>query len=659
MKTESVKLRVGRYLVPVTLFYRNKRIFIQSPYNKGLIEEVKSMAGAKWHGGEDPPIKQWSVSDCLRNEFQLKFLMGENVYANYDKPLIDVKYSLRNLYAHQKLMRAFGITRRYCIIAGEMGTGKSLAMIEIMEYLDHVDEDDYWYVGPVAGVRAVNLELDKWKSRVRPRMFTYNALVGIMQNWTEGKPAPKCVFFDESSKIKTPSSQRSQAALHLAGAVRSEWGGDGCVILMSGTPAPKNPCDWWHQAEVCCPGFLRECDINKFKKRMCLVEERESIAGGVYPHLITWLDDEKKCAICGQYQEHANHVDSIIKPVITNAFSHASSQTVKSDAKPTTDYHNFKPSKNEVAYLHERLSGLVLRVAKKDCLDLPEKIYKTITVQPPPDFLRAAKQIEKSAKRTITALTLLREISDGFQYAFEDGDKIDCPLCSGAGVYNAPIAQDPMAPNADMPIAGMEQEPTICEKCGGNGFIFKQNRVTNHVGSPKDQIIKDMLDELDDVGRFLVWGAFAGTVDKLTQLCTSEGWLVLQIDGRGYNVFMPPGMAGPTPKADDLLKAMDRGHPLYEEYKTRYPRVAVVGNPEAGGMALTLTASPVNVFYSNPFNGEARMQAEDRNHRPGMDANKGCTIVDIICLKSDQHVLDNLRKKKKLQSLTLGEIFES
>ena len=73
-------------------------------------------------------------------------------------------------------------------------------------------------------------------------------------------------------------------------------------------------------------------------------------------------------------------------------------------------------------------------------------------------------------------------------------------------------------------------------------------------------------------------------------------------------------------------------------------------------MGLTLTASPTIVYYSNDFNAESRIQSEDRIHRMGMDVNRGATIIDIVHLSSDELVLNNLRNKRKLQSLTLGEM---
>ena len=87
-----------------------------------------------------------------------------------------------------------------------------------------------------------------------------------------------------------------------------------------------------------------------------------------------------------------------------------------------------------------------------------------------------------------------------------------------------------------------------------------------------------------------------------------------------------------------------------------YPRLAFIGHPGSAGMGLTLTASPAILYYSNDFNAESRIQSEDRIHRLGMDTNKGATIIDIFNLPTDEYVLDNLNKKRDLQSMTMGEL---
>ena len=95
---------------------------------------------------------------------------------------------------------------------------------------------------------------------------------------------------------------------------------------------------------------------------------------------------------------------------------------------------------------------------------------------------------------------------------------------------------------------------------------------------------------------------------------------------------------------------MDNSHPRQSELLEKHKRLCFVGHPKAGGMALTLTASPTEIFYSNDFAGEARMQAEDRFHRGGMDTNRGATIIDYFHLPTDKYVHTNLMIKKNLQN---------
>lgn len=965
--TKKIKWRAGKYLIPVDFHFDGKLFYAKFKYNKILLGHVKSMEGAKWLGMEGGP-KVWSFKASQRNKFQLEYLSGGNPHANYDLALIDFT-SKRPLYDHQIEMVKHALTRGYSIFACEMGTGKTLAAIEVMEYLEYSNEE-VWYVGPKSGVRAVNLELTKWDSKIHPRMFTYEGLTKEVKYWDESKPAPKMVIFDESSKIKTPTAQRSQAARHLADAVREEWADEGFIILMSGTPAPKTPIDWWHQCltknalistdiglqpienlieksfnasfngftehcergffktgvkkiikittkegyslkctlnhkircstddleywkeandlkngdkiclnnychsdgfskseedgyllgliygdgtipnhedkyygvvsvykndasvkkwleknvkatfaniqndsdrqdwhskrlhnivrshhctsskkinnfilgennhflrgfvagfidtdghieknrlrvsigqtdknrieklqqilqhlgiksqiyekltipgnikgrtihslnahtlcistksarrlaqlvwlrcdykrealkmvidtieirnqkytatvlnvkdagtedvydcivpnhhrfaangiivhncEVACPGFLKEGQLAKFKLRLCVIEERESAIGGVYPHIVTWLDDEKKCAQCGRYEDDE------------------SQHGVMGD-------HRFKKSKNEIELLYRRMQGLVLVKFKKDCLDLPEKQYREIIIRPTRDLLRAAKVIRAKAARTIGALILLRELSDGFQYIQVKTGEDTCPLCHGEGEIDRPIplsdANDTEGPQI-VEESGFEMRRIPCTKCGGSKKVPKYSRETHYVGSPKDEAYINLLDEHEDIGRFIAWGGFTGTIDRLVEIAHKYGWATLRVDGRGY---IGETAMGESLDDNELLIAMDGSHPRFKELLETYPKLCFIGHPEAGGMALTLTASPTELFYSNSFKGEARMQSEDRFHRPGMDLNRGATIIDLINLPSDKLVLDNLKQKKKLQNLSMGQL---
>jgi hypothetical protein len=310
-KIETHKLLAGKYLKPVQFCYKGNRIYLKFGFNKALLEEVRNMKGRKWHGFDDEkPMKLWSIPICSRNDFVLQYLMNKNPYARYDASLVDYE-TQRPLREYQLEMVRSVITRRMSILACEMGTGKSLVAIEAAEWAMKtwpMRNDQIWYVGPKAGVRAVERELVKWEAKINPNMYTYNKLVSILKSWKDSIAAPRVFIIDESSKVKTPTSQRSQACFHVAESMRKEYGDDCLIIEMSGTPAPRSPDDWWNQAEIARPGFLAEGNINILKKRLSLIEERENpITGGVYPHLVTWLDDESKCAVCGRYRDDPCH----------------------------------------------------------------------------------------------------------------------------------------------------------------------------------------------------------------------------------------------------------------------------------------------------------------------------------------------------------------
>lgn len=590
---EKVKLIAGKYYVPAFIDKTDEEYRIKFKFNRTLISEIKSMDGARWN----PDFKIWSFKNNQRNRVALDFLMGEEPFERYDKDLISFE-TVRPLYKHQKEMVSHCLTRHYCIIACEMGTGKTLAAIEAME---KSKVESVWWIGPKSALKAVELEFEKWGTSIYPELMTYAGLKSRIEDWDGGK-APQMVVFDESSRIKNPTAQRSQAAMQLADGVRDDWGDKGYVILMSGSPAPREPVDWWHQVEVAFPGFLKEGNIYKLKNRLAILDQRESIIGGTYPHLVSWRDDSSKCNKCGEPRDSKNH----------DLFG---------------GDHTFEPSINEVSYLYERMKGLVLVKFKKDCLDLPEKRYEIIKIQPSLDTLKLAGLIVSKSTRAIQALTLLRELSDGFQYKKVEDGKKKCELCSGTGI---------------IPDYANPGEHATCTNCKGQKTVPNYSRVVSQVPCKKDEVLENLLDQHDEIGRCVIYAGFAGSVDRVTEICLKNQWEVIQVDGRGWRWF---GENEP----ENVLKAFQ------EDFQNHY-RVAFVAQPGAGGMGLTLTASPSIIYFSNDFNGENRIQSEDRIHRPGMDINKGATIYDLIHLKSDEYVLDNLKKKKDLQKLSMGAL---
>jgi len=577
------------------------RLWLSFGFNKPLLEEVKAMDGARWHGFDEPPIKKWSIKDNARNRFQLSFLAGHNPYSPYEQPLIDYK-STRTPYKHQHMGTRFMLTRHYCIYAAEMGTGKSLAAIEAIENAGLVG--DVWWIAPKSALASTYLELDKWKAKVRPELLTYDSLKKVLENWQEGQPPPQMVIFDECSRVKNPTAQRSQAARHLADSIRDHWGEKGYVILMSGSPAPKSPGDWWHLCEIACPGFIREGTHQKFIHRLAITQKNEGAAGGFYTNVLAWKDSDKRCLECGQLQDHTDHnlLDMAINPHV----------------------HAFVPCKNEVAFLYERMQGLVEVTFKKDCLDLPDKQYRLIKLKPSISTVNAAKMLAVQYPGAAEKLVRLRELSDGFQYNEEKTGTEGCGACKEKGTID------------DVP----------CVSCGGKGKLDTFTRTWTQLPTPKEEALIDLLDEHEEVGRLVVYAAFTASIDRVVDICKKYQWDVIRVDGRGWH------WTGMEPKTDlEMLK-------IFQKQVDYANRVVFVGHPGSAGMGLTLTASPSIVYWSNDFNAESRIQSEDRIHRAGMDTARGATIIDLIHLPTDKLVLENLKKKRELQSITLGELQE-
>jgi len=391
------------------------------------------------------------------------------------------------------------------------------------------------------------------------------------------------------------------------------------------------------------PGFLKEGDASKFKRRLGLIVQKESITGAVYPHIVTWRDDEKKCNICGELKDSVNHMMG------------TPADNEKKEINPD-EAHMFVASVDEVSLLYKRMKGLVYVIMKKDCLDLPDKIYRTIICKPKPSTLRVADTIAQTATSTIKALIRLRELSDGFQYEEKVVGTEICELCHGEKLIKGFKKDDEVIfdyEKSDNLDATWSRVQIPCPNCNATGEQNKKERITIQVPCPKDDAIIDLLDEHDEIGRIVIYAGFTGSIDRLVTMVKKQGWAFIRVDGRGWIGELPDAT---TLDTDEALKAMDASHPNRLNYMNIIPRLAFIANPGSGGMGLTLTASPSIIYYSNDFNAESRIQSEDRIHRAGMDENRHPNIIDLFHLPSDEYVLRNLQAKRRLEKMTLGDL---
>lgn len=372
----EVKVKKGKYAYThkIELEITEKRIiFTKSPF--ALKDEIKAMRGCRWHGfDKEDPRKVWSVENHPRNVFQLRALMGEDVYAHFDQPLIKAVPDFRLvdvLQPQQTDMLRHALTYHFQILAAEQGLGKSLVGISLAEIIG----GRWWYIGPNPALESFLLELEKWGCRdgLFEELLTYQ---GMEKKVRYGNfDAPTGLIFDECTAIKNASTNRAKAAQALADYVRKESENGGYVVLLSGTPTAKYTSDIWSQAEVAWPGFLREGSEHAFNQRYAILEEGVNMDGVKFTKRVGW--DEK-----------------------------------------------------EVAKLPKRLEGLMTNYRKKDWLDLPKKNFRRVYLEPSPKVLRVAKSLVHVAKNSAIALTWLRALSSGFQYIMVENGQKPCPACN-------------------------------------------------------------------------------------------------------------------------------------------------------------------------------------------------------------------------------------
>jgi hypothetical protein len=208
-------------------------------------------------------------------------------------------------------------------------------------------------------------------------------LIKTMRYEFDGLIAPDGIIFDESSALKTPTTKTATAAQSIADLIREQYGMEGYVILLSGTPSAKHPTDLWSQCEIAWPGYIKEGEFRSFERRYAIMETVEDMDGVGYTKRVGWREDE-------------------------------------------------------VARLPNRYKGLMTVYRKSDWLDLPEKVYIKKRLVPSKKILRVAKSLCNVAPNTITALNWCRALSSGFQYINTVVGEEKCPVCKGTGRYDHP-----------------------------------------------------------------------------------------------------------------------------------------------------------------------------------------------------------------------------
>ena len=227
--------------------------------------------------------------------------------------------------------------------------------------------------------------------------------------------------------------------------------------------------------------------------------------------------------------------------------------------------------------LTKNIEGHSFRVLKKDCLDLPKKIYQRYAIKLTSDQQKIYKDLQKeyiaelegktvSAPEAITRFLRLQQITCNW-FPTEDGIQMI---------------------NAD---------------------------------NPRLSALISILGEIQS--KVIIWARFKADIRAIGQ--------ALGESAVSYYGDIP---------TDERETAVDR---FQNDPKIKY----FIGQPQSGGIGLTLTAADYAIYYSNSFDLETRLQSEDRCHRIG--TTKNVTYIDIEAKGTiDSKIIEALRDKKNL-----------
>jgi len=227
--------------------------------------------------------------------------------------------------------------------------------------------------------------------------------------------------------------------------------------------------------------------------------------------------------------------------------------------------------------LEEILKEFSYRVQKKDCLDLPKKIYQRYVINLTSDQEKIYKDLQKEYIAELEGKTV-------------------------------------SAPEAITRFLRLQQ--ITC-----NWFPTEDGIQMINSDNPRLSALMNILGEIQS--KVIIWARFKADIRAIEQAL-------------GDSAVSYYGDIS----TDDRETAVDR---FQNDPKIKY----FIGQPQSGGIGLTLTAADYAIYYSNSFDLETRLQSEDRCHRIG--TKKNVTYIDIETKGTiDSKIIEALRDKKNL-----------
>lgn len=379
---------------------------------------------------------------------------------------------------------------------------------------------------------------------------------------------------DESQRFKNPKAVRTVEMLKRRRRFPKRR-------LMSGTPVTKAPFDIFSQFSFLDPSILRTDSYTAFKTEYAQMLPAEH-------YLVKKLQR-------GAWAKKDGTASKRVPQIIAR------------DDEGLPIYQNLDK-------LQRLIAKHSYRVLKKDCLDLPDKVYDVVPFEMTPRQAEIYHRMERERRAE------LLKVVDGLSAAArKHGVSEEDALLAGRELIVA---------NKLVALAKLQQITCGYLKLEDGEVVRMFKKVMDN---PRNEAMMSIAEDLE--GQMLFWAPHRDKVDQIIE-CLRAGFDDAQIV-----------------RYDGIVKKADRmkGVDDFQEGRARF----FVGNPASAATGLTLTAGETAFYYSDSFNWEHRAQSEDRNHRIGTTRARYFDLMAIGTI--DEMIARSHAAKKSMADYITGD----
>jgi SNF2 family DNA or RNA helicase len=360
------------------VYLKDGMIVMRFPYERVIIKAVKQIPAVSWNSkayawtaplSSVSSVMSWAKSFDVSVDAEIS-QMASTVESEMSALIeasrsTDAEISISGLSGqllpYQRAGVSYASNARRAFIADEMGLGKTIQALATLEYVH--DSYPAVVVCPPSLVLNWANEYTKWlphrrvatvtNRKVFPDSGSYDVVVVGYSNistWEKQLLNHRSYVFDESHYAKTPTAQRTKAAVKIARSAPKE----GLILCLTGTPVTNRPNEYASQLDIL--GRLKDFGgLWGFYRRYCAAYQDSfgqwNISG--HSHLDELNDRLRGTCYIRRTKEQ---VLSELPPVIHSKL------VVEGSAQAMKEYD--KAEKDIILYIAERARALAIEQGK-------------------------------------------------------------------------------------------------------------------------------------------------------------------------------------------------------------------------------------------------------------------------------------------------------